>query len=417
MNRLTRHLPQLSPRAFAAALLLWIVAAGWADAELTSADWPAFRGDGRNLTESTLPTDWSVESGKNIAWKAELPGRGVSSPIVVAGRVIVTCSGGPEERELTVIAFDAETGKQRWRRDFEAKGNVTINELTAVAANTPATDGERIFALFSSNDLFALDLDGNDLWSKNLTADHEGLGNDFGMASSPVCVDDAVVVQCNGETAGFVAAYDARDGEVRWQQSRPNQASWTSPYVVEELVDGSRRPGVIVQSPKAIEALESDTGNSLWRVELECDAIASSTYAGTRFYVPAKWLVGIDPTVVDPQDPLVWEGKRLKPTSASPVVRDGKIFAINRGGVFNCFDLAKDELAWTERLGASVWATPLSTPTHLYCFNAKGTAFVLDLKGEIVAEIEMDDEILASPAVSGNAMFVRSHHRLWKIAE
>lgn len=417
MNRLGRHPQRRIGCAFAAALLGWFAAAGWAHAELTGADWPAFRGDGRNLTEAKLPVEWSVESKKNIAWTADLPGRGVSSPIVVAGRVIVTCSGSEKESQLSVLAFDAETGKELWRRDFEAKGNVTINELTAVAANTPATDGERIFAIFSSNDMFVLDLDGKELWSKNLTAEEEGLGNDFGMASSPAVVDGAVVVQCNGETSGFIAAFDVADGTLKWREQRPNQASWTSPYVIEGA-DGNPTPrGVVVQSPKGVELLDCQTGKVLDRVELECDAIASSTFDGQRLYVPAKWLMAVEFNPDEPKTEPVWEAKRLKPTSASLVLRDGMLYAVNRGGVLNCFDLAKEKIAWTQRLGGSVWATPLSTPTHLYCFNAKGTALVLDLAGEIVAEIEMDEEFLASPAVSGNAMFVRSHKRLWKIAE
>ncbi|BBO33494.1 PQQ-binding-like beta-propeller repeat protein [Lacipirellula parvula] len=394
-------------------LTLALLAVRPATAELTADDWPSFRGGGLNQTAAKLPLDWSIRPPKNIAWTADLPGRGVSSPIVVAGRVIVTCSAGEKERELFVLAFDAGTGKELWRREFAAQGNVVINELTAVAANTPATDGERIYTLFSSNDMFVLDLDGKDVWQKDLTAAHEGLGNDFGMASSPVVVDGVVILQCNGETAGFVAAYDAATGELRWQEDRPNQSSWTSPYFVDE----PDARGVIIQTPKGVQLLKPADGRPVWNVEMECDTIASSTPYEGRVYVPAKWLSAVElvPTE-DPAEP-VWEAKRLKPTSASPVIRDGKIYAINRGGVLNCFDLKTEEIDWTTRLKGSVWATPLLGPEHLYCFNAKGDAFVLNLKGEILAEINMVEEILASPAVSGNSMFVRSHSHLWKIAE
>lgn len=397
-----------------AVALLW---AGRSAAQLTAADWPAFRNGGANVTAAKLPLDWSIRPPRNIAWTADLPGRGVSSPIVVAGRVIVTCSAGDPERTLLVLAFSAETGKPLWRKEFEAKGNTVFNELSALAANTPATDGERIYALFSTNDLFVLDLDGNEVWSKNLTADHEGLGNDFGMASSPALVDGAVIIQCNGETAGFVAAYEAATGELRWQQERPNQSSWTSPYIVPTGVSDAPL-GIVVQTPKGIELLAPQHGEPLWHVELECDGIATSTLYDGRIYVPTKWLVAVDlqPTA-DRADEPVWEAKPLKPTSASPVLRDGKIYAINRGGILNCYDLAAAKIDWTTRLKGTVWATPLLTAEHLFCFNAKGDALVLDLNGEILAEINMVEEILASPAVSGNAMFVRSHSHLWKIAE
>lgn len=398
-------------------LAVALTASGRVNAELTAADWPSFRKGGANLTDAKLPLDWSIRPPRNIAWTADLPGRGVSSPIVVAGRVIVTCSAGDPERRLLVLAFDVETGEPLWRKEFEAKGNIVVNELSAVAANTPATDGERIYALFSSNDLFVLDLDGNEVWSKDLTAEHEGLGNDFGMASSPALVDGAVIVQCNGETAGFVAAYEAAKGDLRWVQERPNQSSWTSPYIVPTGVDDAPL-GIVVQTPKGIELLAPQNGKPLWRVELECDGIASSTLYEDRIYVPTKWLAAVDlQPSADPPDKPVWEAKQLKPTSASPVLRDGKIYAINRGGVLNCYDLASSTIDWTTRLKGTVWATPLLGPEHLFCFNAKGDALVLDLNGEILAEINMVEEILASPAVSGNAMFVRSHSHLWKIAE
>lgn len=399
------------------ALALALLSTGRARAELTAADWPSFRGGGTNLTDAKLPLDWSIRPERNIAWKAELPGRGVSSPIVVGGRVIVTCSAGEPERQLFVLAFDAASGQELWRKEFAAQGNTVINEMTAVAANTPATDGERVFALFSSNDFFALDLNGKELWSKDLTVDHEGLGNDFGMASSPVVIDGAVVVQCNGEMAGFVAAFDAASGELRWQHERTNQSSWTSPYVIARQVDDGQR-GIVVQSPKGVQLLASDSGEPIWNVELEGDSIASSTPYEGRLYVPTKSLTAVElnPADADHAEP-VWDAKQLKPTSASPVLRDGKIYAINRGGVLNCYDLKKSEIVWTTRLKGSVWATPLLAPKHLYCFNAKGDAFVLDLNGEIIAEINMVEEILASPAVSGDAMFVRSHRHLWKIAE
>ncbi len=394
-----------------------LAATGRAAAELTSADWPSFRNGGANHTDAKLPLDWSIRPPKNIAWTADLPGRGVSSPIVVAGRVIVTCSAGDPEKQLLVLAFDVETGQELWRKEFAAQGNTVVNELSAVAANTPATDGDRIFALFSSNDLFVLDLDGNEVWSKDLTADHKGLGNDFGMASSPAVVDGAVVVQCNGETAGFVAAFDAATGDRRWQQERPSQSSWTSPYLVTGSDEGALG-NIVVQSPKGVQLLNPADGVPLWSVAMECDAIATSTPYDGRLYIPAKWLQAVELSPGDQsEDEPVWEAKQLKPTAASPVLRDGKIYASNRGGVLNCYDLASSKIDWTTRLKGTVWATPLLGPEHLFCFNAKGDALVLDLNGEILAEINMVEEILASPAVSGNAMFVRSHSHLWKIAE
>ena len=118
-------------------------------------DWPMFRGPaGRSVAPTAgLPLEWSVEDQLNLAWRVEMPGRGVSGPIVVDGKVILTASSGANRDRLHVVAFDADSGRQLWHRQFWATGRTLCHETSAVAAPTPACDGERIFAYFSSNDL------------------------------------------------------------------------------------------------------------------------------------------------------------------------------------------------------------------------------------------------------------------------
>ena len=107
----------------------------------------------------------------NVAWKTAIPGRGVSSPILVAGKVIVTAASGFKQDRLHVLCIDAKTGPIDWERQFWATGRTLCHPTSSVAANTPSSDGKRIFAFFSSNDLACLDLDGNLLWYRGLTHD------------------------------------------------------------------------------------------------------------------------------------------------------------------------------------------------------------------------------------------------------
>src|SRR5688572_27351018 len=135
----------------------------FASVSFAAGDWPQFRGPSGNsvVNDPALPT--KIEA-KNIQWAIDLPGRGLSSPIIVGDRIFVTCATGPKQDRLHVICFNAKDGTKRWERQFTATGRTMAHEKTSVAAPTPASDGERVFAIFSSNDLVCLDLEGNLIW-------------------------------------------------------------------------------------------------------------------------------------------------------------------------------------------------------------------------------------------------------------
>ena len=151
----------------------------------------------------------------NVAWKTAIPGRGVSSPILVAGKVIVTAASGFNQDRLHVLCIDAKTGAIDWERQFWATGRTLCHPTSSVAANTPSSDGKRIYAFFSSNDLACLDLDGNLLWYRGLTHDFPTAANDVGMSASPLVLGDTVVVQVENKGDSFAAGLDAETGESR----------------------------------------------------------------------------------------------------------------------------------------------------------------------------------------------------------
>ena len=179
-------------------------------------DWPEFHGPGGRgvAANAAIRTTWSETEG--IAWKADLPGRSTSSPIVVGDLVVTTASSGAKQDRLHVIALDKATGTPRWERSFWATGRTLCHPTSAVAAGTPASDGKRIVALYSSCDLFCLDLEGRLLWQRNLAVEHPKSGNDVGMGSSPPIVGDAVVVQIDCQGDAFAAAIDLATGVDRW---------------------------------------------------------------------------------------------------------------------------------------------------------------------------------------------------------
>lgn len=386
---------------------------------LAHAEWTQFRGTGGRgfaADSPALPTEWSPAEQRNVAWRADLPGRGPSGPIVVGDRVYVTSSSGYHQDRLHVLCFDVATGKKLWERQFWATGRTMTHPSSANAAPTPASDGKSIFAFYSSNDLICLDLDGNLRWYRGLALDFPKAGNDIGMASSPVAADGTVVVQVENQGDSFLAGIDTATGETRWQFDRPKEANWSSP-VITATPDGSML--VLVKAAQGLDAHDLRTGAHRWTFGTAADGISSLAVNGGQILLPADGLTALEVNRADASPRVIWNSNRLNPGSASPVIGDDRVYAINGGGVLACGDLSTGELKWQLRLQGKFWATPVLVGDHLYCINEAGLAQVIklnDQQGELVASNDFGETIQGSPAVAQGALYVRSDKSLWKIA-
>ena len=383
------------------------------------ADWLQFRNDGRATSEGSPPAEWSIKPGelKNIAWQVDLEGRGPSSPIVVGDQVIVTTSRGFDQNRLRVLSYDLESGKERWRRDFWATGRTATHPSIGTAAPTPASDGKRIFAFFSSNDLVCLDLEGNLQWIRGLAYDYPKAGNDIGMSSSPFVIGDTVVVQIENQGDSFAIGVDASTGVTRWRHDRSPRANWCSP--VGALFGPEQRPTVFLQSPTGLTAHDATTGDQLWKYGEKCDGISSPLTANNMVYVAANGLTAL--RVEGSATPEVaWKSNQLAPASTSPVLYRGRIYTTNRSGVLACADAVTGKSAWDNklRLKGRFWATHVAVNGKLYCFNSDGKAMVValgDREGKIEFEMDFEEGIQASPAVAGDSILVRTDSKLYKI--
>jgi outer membrane protein assembly factor BamB len=382
------------------------------------ADWLRFRGDSTNSWRGQPPpVRWDVETGENIAWKVELPGKGMSSPIVVDGQVLVTASSGPRDSRLHVLAFDAASGREKWERQFWATGRTLHHPMSAVAANTPVSDGERVYAFYSSNDLVCLDLDGNLQWFRGLSYDYPAAANDAGMASSPLVCGDTVIVQieCQGES--FAAGLDKLTGEDRWRIKRDRMPNWSSP-VVMRAPDGSEF--VLLQSAQKLSAHGPASGVELWTYPNKNDGIASSVVDGQVIYLPTAGAGLRAVRITDSAEPeVLWTQNKLNFGAGSPALSDGRVYTINRAGVLNCGRAGDGEILWPLRLKGAFWSTPLVAGDHLYAASQEGDVVVVKLrgdKGEIVATNAMGESLMASPAAADGALYYRGAKHLFKVA-
>lgn len=383
-----------------------------------AADWPQFRGPGGTaVTEETgLPTRWGPK--ENVRWQVELPGRGLSSAVVSRGNVYVTACTGSLQDRLHILCFDASTGKKRWERQLHATGNTLCHPKTSMAAATPATDGERIYALFATGDLVCFDAGGDLIWYRSLARDHPRVSNQVGMAASPILWNDLLLLPL--ETAGesFAAGLDKATGRTRWKTERPREGNWVTPL----LINNGGREEVVFQSSLDVTAYDPATGRKHW------------TFSGEGLFpipsVPSP-AVGDGCIVLaggaalkpgsDHEPPAVlWRTNKLRPAYASLLYYRGRVYALNNSAILlNCFAGMDGKLLWQQRLQGPFSASPVASDGKIYLVNEEGIATVLEAsdRPRILNTNSLPETILATPALAEGAIFLRSDRHLICIAQ
>ena len=405
-------------RTLGAMLGLGIVS-GFSDARAFE-DWPQFRGVNASSVsnDSKLPVEFGGESKSNIAWQSKLPGRSVGGAIVVGDQVITTSSSGMDQRRLHLISLNQQDGSIRWQQELVARGRPFCHPTSANAAPTPASDGKNVYAFYSSNDLACVDLEGNLVWYRSLSTDFPKAGNDVGMSSSPLVVDGVCVVQVECQGDSFAAGLSCEDGSVLWKRERPKQANWASPVAIQ---NPAKENMVVMQSRENLVALDPKSGKELWVMDMPCSTIPSAMAVDGRLLVPASGITALDLSSVGASPSKLWDNNKLSANACSPLVVGSRIYTISRT-VLACADIYSGELKWQARLtdAKSIWSSPVVANNLLYIFTEEGKCLVVrlgDEKGEVVATNDMGESVLGSPAISGNAMYVRGVSSLWKIAE
>ena len=383
----------------------------------SGSDWLQFRSTDNQGVSDQKDLSRTFREGENVAWKVPLPGPGPSSPIVVAGRVVVTCASGPRQDRLHVLAFGAQSGMLLWERQIWATGSVVHNPFGGIAAPTPASDGRRIVALYSSNDLACFDLDGNLKWLRGLGMENPGARNDVGMASSPVVVGDAVVVQLENLGESFAEGLDAASGETRWRLALERDSAWNSPLVLRGK--SPQEDLVVLQCRARVMILEPRTGKLVGSYDHWTDTVASATTGDGTIYVPADGVRALRLDRPTGRVDLVWHDQRLRTSTASLIASGGRVYGLKSPGIVVCGDAASGALLWQVRLKGPFWATPVVADGHLYAVSHAGLVQCVQLgkEGRLVGTGQIDAGILASPAVADGAVYFRSNAHLWKIAK
>jgi outer membrane protein assembly factor BamB len=383
----------------------------------SAGDWRQFRGNDSSgvSRERDLPVD--LEKPETLQWKTPLPGRGLSGPIVVGDRVFLTASSGYRDDRLHVLCFSVSTGEPLWERQFRATGRTVCNDAMCMATPQPCSDGERIYAYYSCNDVVCLDLDGNLVWYRGLGLDYPNTSSSLGMASSPVVVDETLVLQLDTDSESYAAGLDALTGKTRWKLDRQKAAIWASPVLFRTSPDSPAQ--VILHSKKSLLSIDPRTGETNWEIEQPCGEIPSTTVAGNLLVSPLHTLTALRPMGTSGTPEVLWSEARLQPDTPTPVAYEGRLYVL-KGSVLSCADLLTGKVDWQMRLNAkSSYASPLAGSGHLYLVDENGVLQTVRLggsKGELVSRLDLAERIMCTPAMASGSLFVRSDKHLWRFA-
>ena len=399
-------------------MLSLVLAAG---TSLPAADWRQFRGNDATgvVDDQTVPTSWTET--ENRAWAAELPGRGLSGPIIVGKKVFLTASSGFSQDRLHVLCLDADTGAKLWHRQFTAMGRTMCHNKMCVATPTPCSDGKRVFAFFSSNDVICLDLEGNLQWLRALTLDYPNASNSLGMSSSPLVLGNTLVLQVENDSESFACGLDVDTGLNRWKHDRPVAANWTSPSIFSKAGSSDDDQLVLLQSSRGLTAIRPYSGTTVWNYGTGCSTIPSTVAVKETVYVPSNGLTALTPEEGASAPKVKWNVGRLGPGTPSPIVVGDYVYVVNNAGVLNGANIQTGEATIQLRLPGSgaFSSTPIAANGNIYLFREGGMGIVVQGgdKPKVESSFDLKETILCTPAIADGGLYVRSDQHLWKIAK
>ena len=376
------------------------------------ANWLNFRGNqsnGFSASKSLIDLNADQEG----AWRAKLPGRGLSSPIIVGDKVFLSASSGVKQETLHVFCFSGSTGLTLWERKFRATGRTICHEKTSVAASTMTSDGSKVVAQFSSNDVFCLTLSGDLIWLRGLTYDFPNAANGLGMSSSPLIAKGVLLAQVENDAYSFSMGINMNNGETLWKKDRPRAANWSSPT----LFGNGDNQTIILQSKEGISIVNPKSGKEMYNFSEGASTIPSSTPAGNILLVPSNGMTALEIQAGQEKAKKLWSDNKLGPGTGSPAISKNRFLVINKANVLTCARIETGEILWRMRIKGPSSGSPIATDSHLYFFNEEGLGQVIkinDKKGEVVASVDLEETILCTPAISGNGLYVRSDSFLWK---
>lgn len=410
---------------------LLLVGILWSSAR--AENWGHWRGaDGNGIApNATPPTEWS--DTKNVKWKAAIPGRGSSSPVVWGDRVFITSSvpkegSSPTSRQqydFVLYALSRATGDIVWERTATtATPSEGTHETNSFASASPTTDGKHIIAHFGSQGIYCFAMDGAPVWQRDL-GDMQ-TRNEFGEGSSPTIAGDVVVVPWDHEGPSQLFALDKDTGNILWKVERDEPTNWSTPLIVTH--DGQQQ--IIMNGQNYARAYDLQSGRELWRCGGQTERPVASAVvkddvvfitSGFRGAFLGAFRLGGEGDIEGTPN-VLWTYERDTPDVASPLLSDGRLYFFKaKTGILTCLDSDTGKPHYTgKRTGLrTTYSSPIAAGGHVYLSDRDGTTIVLrdSDQFEPIAENSIGEPIDATPAPVDQQLFLRGEEHLYCIEE
>lgn len=418
------------------------------------ANWPQFRGpEGAGIsTNASLPDTWSATN--NVTWKTDLPGRSWSSPIVWGDRIFLTAvvnSGQSEppkkglylggnrpeppkaEHQWKVFGLDLVTGRVQWEKTVHQGAPQTpIHLKNSYGAETPVTDGERVYALFGNVGVFAFTLEGREVWSKRL--EPHKMSSGWGTAASPALHGGRLFLVNDNNDHSELLALEAKTGQELWRGDREEKSNWATPFIWRN----GPRTELITAGSHAVRSYDLD-GQLLWSFRGMSSIVIPTPFAGGGLlFVSSGYvldmhrpLYAIRPgasgdITLKPGETnnafVAWSNPVAGPYNPSPLFYEGRVYVLYDRGLVSCYNATTGQLLYDRaRLpeGFAFTASPWAGGGRVFCLNEDGVCYVLRAgdKFELLHTNKLadDDMCMATPALVGDRLLIRTAARLYCI--
>jgi outer membrane protein assembly factor BamB len=410
-------------------------------APLAAGDWPQWRGPRGDSTseEQNLPLVWNNDRG--IAWKAEIPGWGNSTPAIWGDALFVTTQ---LDDRLLLLRLDKKSGKLVWTqqvgtaptpREAEKRSVQKFHRLHNNASPSPATDGQVVIAHFGNGDLAAYDFAGKQLWHHNLQETFGPYSIWWGHANSPVlfgnlvinvCMQDSLAGAKDTPSASYLVAYDKQNGKQVWKTMRMTgaEAEQGDSYTTPILHSQASPPQLLVMGGNQLDAYDPATGKQLWYLP---GIVGGRTITGPALGPELAYVtegmrgellaVKLGGTGELAPRSIAWRYDSNTPDTCCPVVSGNLLFTVSDSGIAMCFDARTGRAYWKQRLTGNYKASPVAADGRVYYLSMQGLCTVVAASDRFdkLATNQLDDQTLASPAISGGRIYLRGEHHLYCI--